>query len=304
MYQIRVFKVVFLRLPEQIERTQPGKVTEIVIRRNPPRTRRRPAHLQEFEIENMEEKLQTCIDFCYRAVCDIPQTYQDAITSTKSRQWKNAMDKEMRSLEENKTFTLTQLLPGKQPVGGRWVYTLKRDIDGSEKYKARFVAKGYSQKLGTDYEETFSSTADMTSVRVVMQKAAQENLILHQMDVETAYLHAPIDCEIYMEQPEGYEQKSETGEKLVCKLEKSLYGLKQSGRNWNAMLHVCLIENDFTQNPADNCVYTKEKHDEKVILTVWVDDLIIAANSESVLKSVKGMLTERFKMKDMGRLKH
>lgn len=290
--------------PEQADPNQSGRVAETVSRKNPPRTRKMPAHLQDFEIEDTEDKLQTCIDFCYRAVCDIPQTYQDAITSTKSKQWKDAMDKEMRSLEENKTFTLTKLPPGRQPVGGRWVYALKRDIDGSEKYKARFVAKGYSQKQGTDYDETFSPTADMTSVRVVMQKAAQENLILHQMDVETAYLHAPIDHEIYMEQPEGYEQKSERDAKLVCKLKKSLYGLKQSGRNWNAVLHVCLTENGFTQNPADNCVYTKEKPNEKVILIVWVDDLIIAANNESVLKNVKRMLTERFKMKDMGRLKH
>ena len=189
-------------------------------------------------------------------------------------------------------------------MGGRWVFALKTEIDGSDKYKARFVAKGYSQKQGTDYEETFSPTADMTSVRVVMQKAVQDDLVLHQMDVKTAYLHAPIDCEIYMEQPEGYEKRSKSGEKLVCKLHKSLYGLKQSGRNWNAMLHTCLVENDFVQNPADTCVYTREKHNEKVILIIWVDDLIIAANNESVLGNVKGMLTERFKMKDMGKLRH
>ncbi|KAL1263577.1 hypothetical protein QQF64_006316 [Cirrhinus molitorella] len=203
-------------LPEQTGSVQPGTAAETIIRKNPPRARRMPAHLQDFETENMTDKLQTCIDFCYKAVCDIPQTYQEAISSTKSKQWKNAMDKEMQSLEENKTFTLTKLPQEKQPVGGRWVYTLKRDIDGSEKYKARFVAKGYSQRLGTDYDETFSPTADLTSVRVVMQKAVQENLILQQMDVETAYLHAPIDHEVYVEQPEGYEQKSETGEMLYA----------------------------------------------------------------------------------------
>ena len=240
--------------------TQPGEVTETVIRRYPPRTKKRPAHLQDFETD---DKLHTCIDSCYRAVCDIPQTYQDAIASSKARQWTNAMREEMQSLEENETFSLTQLPPGKQTVGGRWVYALKTEIDGSDKYKARFVAKGYSQKPGTDYEETFSPTADMTSVRVVMQKAVQDNLVLHQMDVKTAYLHAPIDRDIYMEQPEGYEKKSETGEKLVCKLQKSLYGLKQSGRNWNAMLHTCLIENDFVQNPADNlCVYERKAQRE------------------------------------------
>lgn len=89
-----------------------------------------------------------------------------------------------------------------------------------------------------------------------MQMAAQYDLDLHQMDVKTAYLHAPIDCEVYMEQPEGSEVKSDTGEKLVCKL-KLLYGLKQSGRNWNKMLHDHLSENGFAQNPADHCVYHK-----------------------------------------------
>lgn len=124
-------------LPEQTECTLSGKVTETVNRRNPTRARRRSANLPQFETEDMEDKLQICIDFCYRIACSIPQTYQDAITSTKSSQWKNAMGKEMQSIEENKTFTLTQLPTGKQPIGAD-VYTIKRDIDGSEKYKARF----------------------------------------------------------------------------------------------------------------------------------------------------------------------
>lgn len=291
-------------LPQQRQSEPPGEISETVGRRNPIRARKKPVHLQDFETDNTVDKMQVCIDSCYRAVCDIPQNFREAVTSHNSKQWKNAMDEEMRSLTENETFKLTHLPTGKQTVGGRWVYARKRNIDGSEKYKARFVAKGYSQRSGIDYEETFSPTADMTSVRVLMQKAAQDKLILHQMDVKTAYLHAPIDCEIYMEQPEGYERKSETGEKLVCMLQKSLYGLKQSGRNWNAMLHACLTENGFEQNSADNCVYSKQKKDEKVILLIWVDDLILAANKESVLKDVKKMLTEKFKMKDMGRLKH
>ena len=276
--------------------------TERGARKNPPRARKKPAHLQDYETEDTVDKVVTCVDSCYRAVCDIPQNYQDAIRSAKSQQWIDAMNDEMQSLEENETFKITPLPLGKKAVGGRWVYTLKSDTDGSEKYKARFVAKGYSQKQGIDYEETFAPTADMTTVRVIMQKAVQEDLVLHQMDVKTAYLHAPIDCEVYLEQPEGYEKKSKTGEKLVCKLEKSLYGLKQSGRNWNSLLHAYLTENGFEQNPADNCLYTREKQNEKVFLIVWVDDLIIAANNEKVVKSVKMLLTERFKMKDLGKL--
>ncbi len=187
---------------------------------------------------------------------------------------------------------------------GRWVYALKNNSDGSNRYKARYVAKGYSQKVGVDYDETFSPTANMTSIRMLMQKAAQENLILHQMDVKTAYLNAPLDCDIYMEQPEGYEVKSSTEGKLVYKLEKSLYGLKQSERNWNGTLHDFLSKNHIIQNPADHCVYTRETKNEKVIIIIWVDDLIIAASDENSLKVVKEMLTARFKMKDLGKLKH
>lgn len=103
------------------------------------------------------------------------------------------------------------------------MYALKSSTDGSDRYKARFVAKGYSQKQGIDYGETFSPTADMSTVQIVIQKAAEEGLVLHQIDVKNAYLHAPIDCEVYLEQPEGYEKKSKSGEKLVCKLQKSLW---------------------------------------------------------------------------------
>lgn len=189
-------------------------------------------------------------------------------------------------------------------MGGRWVYAIKKNIDGSEKYKARHVAKGYSQKMGVDYEDTFSPTANLTSIRVLMQKAAQENLILHQMDLKTAYLNAPIDCEIYMEQPEGYEVKSDIDGKLVCKLQKSLYGLKQSGRNWDVVLHDYLTQNNFEQNQADHCVYTRETKYDKVIMFIWVDDLIIAASDNHALKVVKNILSARFKMKDLGKLRH
>ena len=193
-------------------------------RRYPARERRRP----DFYGVEMDQA-QINIDYCYRMVSNVPQTFREAVTSFDLKEWVDAMDEEMNSLRDDNTFTLTALPEGKKAVGGRWVFTIKSNADGSDKYKARYVAKGYSQEMGVDYGETFSPTANLTSVRVLMQKAAQENLILHQIDVKTAYLHAPIDCEIYMEQPEGYEIKSQSNEKMVCKLQKSLYGLKQSG---------------------------------------------------------------------------
>ena len=111
--------------------------------------------------------------------------------------------------------------------------------------------------LGVDYHDTFAPTARITSVRTLMQIAVQHDLVVHQLDVKTAYLNAPIDCEIFVDQPEGFEIKSSLpGKKLVCRLNKSLYGLKQSGRNWNTLLHSFLIENGFSQSSTDTCIYS------------------------------------------------
>lgn len=271
-------------------------------RRYPARERRKPSHLEDFTDDDSDsDGIHTTVDYCYRAVCGVPQTYGEAMRANNSKEWVKAMDEEIQSLNDNKTFTLTTVPKDKKTVGGKWVYSIKRDVDGRDKYKARFVAKGYSQVKGIDYGETFSPTANLTSVRVVLQKAAQENLLLHQMDVKTAYLHAPIDYDIYINPPEGYEEKDDG---LVYRLEKSLYGLKQSGRNWNRVLHDCLTDNGYTQNPADHCVYAKESKGDKVFIIIWVDDLIIAASNERILNEVKQMLSVKFKMKDLGTLKH
>lgn len=270
----------------------------------PKRERRPPQYLRDYECQvKSEDEEELTLDYCYRVICDVPKTLNQAMTSPNSELWSKAMKEEIDSLRENETFTLTTLPEGKHAVGGRWVYTIKENP--VKTYKARYVAKGYSQVSGIDYTETFSPTANMTSVRSLMQIAVQHNLQVHQMDVKTAYLHAPIDCELYMEQPEGFEVKSETGEKLVCKLNKSLYGLKQSGRNWNKMLHDFLSENGFIQNPADHCVYSKDtSNGEKIIVIIWVDDLIIAGSNSQTIQNVKCILGSKFKMKDLGQLKH
>ena len=213
---------------------------------------------------------------------------------------RDAMNEEIDALWDNETFELTPLPEGRTSVGGKWVYAIKLDPNGEDKYKARFVAKGYSQTPGTDYHETFSPTARITSVRMLMQLAIQKGMVVHQMDVKTAYLNAPIDCELYIEQPEGYERKGPNDEKLVCKLKKSLNGLKQRGRNWNCLLHGHLTQEGFVQSLADPCVYVKSTEFGQVIAIVWVDDIIIAGSNTDVLKKVKESLMMRFKMKDLG----
>jgi hypothetical protein len=128
----------------------------------------------------------------------------------------------------------------------------------------------------------------MSSVRTLL--TVQNNMTVHQMDVKTAYLNAPIDREIYIEQHEGFEKLGNNGEKLVCRLNRPLYRLKQSGRNWNNLLHTFLVKEKFTQSLADPCLYVRSIDDERcviVIVIIWVDDIIIAASNSDLLNSVK-----------------
>ena len=238
------------------------------------------------------------LDFCCRAstVHTIPKTYKEALGSPEAESWIKAMNEEYDSLNENNTFTLKKLPDGKRAINGRWVYAVKHDNSDKEIFKARYVAKGFTQIHGSDYFDTYSPTAKMTSLRILMQFAAENELIVHQLDVKTAYLHAPIDCEIYMFQPEGYEQSND----LVCKLNKSLYGLKQSGRNWNTLLHTFFVNNSFIQSSGDACVYFTISL--SIIILIWVDDIIVAAKTLGLIIKIKDILKSKFKMKDLGNI--
>lgn len=267
----------------------------------PTRDRKRPDYLgyDTTTFLNDQDLPNNALDYCY-TIFNVPNSYNDALSSPNSRDWKTAMEIEIKSLHKNKTYDLVPRPRDRSVVKGRWVYALKMDANGNETYKARFVAKGYSQVAERDYHETFSPTARIASVRMLMQIAVQESLIIHQMDVKSAYLNAEIDCEIFVEQPAGFVSTGANGEDLVCKLRKSLYGLKQSGRNWNHVLHNYLLSLNFQQSLCDNCVYFKFIGDEKCIVIVWVDDLIIAASDKNMLEITKLGLSSKFEMKDLG----
>ena len=265
-------------------------------RRNPPRSCKAPEDEKYYDEGEQEDDNLNYIDYCY--MLNAPQTYEDATTRDDAPLWKQAMDSEMKSLVDNDTFDITELPHGKRAIGGKWVYTVK----GNGDYKARYVAKGFRQIHGVDYFETFSPTARMESVRTLAQLAVQYDLVLNQMDVKGAYLHAPIDSEIYIDQPKGYKREDGPG-KTVWKLKKSLYGLKQSGRNWHNILHDFLKQEDFVKSKVDPCLFIRNKDDDtRTILLVWVDDIIVAANFKPSLADIKEKLSQRFNMKDLGPL--
>ena len=156
-------------------------------------------------------------------------------------QWKEAMKAEFDSLCSNKVWTLEELPKGTKPLKGKWHFAMKHNEDGSfKKCKARFVAKGFSQLEGRDFFETCSPTARMPTIRILLNLAAQYQVKPRQIDIKTAYLNADIEEDIYMEQPEAFKVKSNAGNQEYCRLRKSVYGLKQSGRNWYLTLKMFL----------------------------------------------------------------
>ena len=206
---------------------------------------------------------------------DEPTTIEEALSGDYSKQWKTAADAEYQSLIENNTWELVKLPEGRKAIGCKWVFRVKYDGKGQvERFKGRLVALGYSQKYGIDYDETFSPVARFSSIRTLLAFAVEMGMQIHQMDVVTAFLNGDLKEEIYMQQPSGYTQPGK--EELVCKLKKSLYGLKQSPRCWNEKLCEHLKSLGFKESAADPCVFIRQK-EELQIIAVYVDDLILLA---------------------------
>ena len=232
-----------------------------------------------------------------------PASYSQAMKCSDAKQWEDATKVEYDSLIENETWRLVELPPDRQAITCKWVFKAKYGSQGNiERYKARVVARGFQQKQGIDYDETYAPVVKYPALRALLSYAVSENMLIHQMDVVTAFLNGKLDEEIYMVQPEGFIKPG--SENLVCKLNKSLYGLKQAPRLWNALLDEFLKQNDFCQSHADQCIYVQGKSDDLTIIAVYVDDMVIASKTEAKLNQVKLMLTERFKMKDMGELSY
>ena len=228
-----------------------------------------------------------------------PTSVQKALNSQSAQLWQEAMKSEYDSLIKNNVFKLVPLPAGQDIIDNKWVFKIKYNSDGSvERYKARLVAKGFSQQPGVDFTETYSPVTRLTSVRAIFAIANQLDMEIHQMDVQTAFLNGNREHEIYMKQPIGFVQKGK--ENFVCKLEKGLYGLKQSARCWYQMLNDYLQQVHYQQCPSDPCVYWKQTDRGLIIIAIHVDDLIIVSNDTQMLMQEKNILSKRFVMRDLG----
>lgn len=241
------------------------------------RTRKQPHWLKDYQTSfSMALSADEIVD-------DLPVSYETAKHSKYHKEWEEAMQEEINSLKKNETWKLVKLPQGRKAIGNKWTFKIKHDSQGNiNRYKARLVAKGFAQKEGVDYFETYSPVANINTIRLLLAVTNKQKLLIHQMDVTTAFLNSDLSEEVYMKQPEGY---TEGSAELVCKLQKSIYGLKQASRQWNKRFNNFLESNDFKKLESDNCLYKSK--DNNIYLAIYVDDILITGNNITEIEDIK-----------------
>ncbi|KAJ9554358.1 hypothetical protein OSB04_018403 [Centaurea solstitialis] len=275
-------------VPPTVEQTQ--QTQEVPLRRS---TRERTSAIPDDYIVFLQEH-ETQIGIRE----DDPINLKEALSSSNSQKWIDAMADEMKSMKDNDVWDLVELPKDAKPIGYKWIFKTKKDSNGNiERYKARLVAKGFTQMENIDYKENFSPVSSKDSFRTIMALVAHYDLELHQMDVKTAFLNGNIDETIYMTQPENLalgDSKS-----MVCRLKKSIYGLKQASRQWYLKFHQVITSFGYEVNLVEDCVYHKFSGSSVIFLILYVDDILIATNDLALLHDTKKFLAKHFEMKDL-----
>jgi len=237
--------------PGTQQQETPGGMVDVPLRKS-----RRVRRLTR-KAEQIQYEKQLALSADYAEI--EPETFEEAVNDpVHGAAWREAIKSEFDSLAKNQTFTVIKRMScpaGRKLVTCKWCFEFKRDVNGKiSRYKARLVARGFSQRPGIDYFETFAPVAKFTTLRILLMLAASADWEIHQMDVKTAFLYGDLEEEIYMELPEGIGIDNKD---FVCKLQKSLYGLKQAPRVWNQKLHAFLTSKNLklVRTEADHSLY-------------------------------------------------
>jgi hypothetical protein len=227
-----------------------------------------------------------------------PKSLKSALRRSDGDKWQEAAQLEMDNHISNGTWELVDLPPGAKCINSGWVFRLKRNADGSiERHKARLVAKGYSQRPGFDYNEVFAPTFRYAAIRTIIALAAINNLHLRSVDISHAFINGDLEETIYMRQAEGFHSGNSN---QVCRLLKSLYGLKQAARQWNKKLHDALIAMGFKRLESDRSIYIFVRDEVRIIIPVFIDDITFASSNPAAIDSAIKELASHFKLRDLG----
>ena len=202
-------------------------------------------------------------------------------------------------MDDNQVWNLVDLPNGARTIECKWIFKKKTDMDGNVQiHKARLVTKGFRQVQGIDYNETFSPVAMLKSVRINLAIDAYFDYEIWQMDVKTTFLNGNLEEDVYMIQPEGFVDPKNASK--VCKLQKSIYGLKQASQSWNIRFNEVVKAFGFVKNEKEPCVFKKFSGSSIVFLIFCVDDILLIGNDIPMLEVVKDSLKNSFAMKDLG----
>lgn len=228
-----------------------------------------------------------------------PKTVEEALRGRNGLNWREAMASELKSMYKNQVWKLVDRPPNVKPVTCRWIYKIKRRADNTiERYKARLVARGFSQYLPHE-DKTYSPVMRQSTLKMILALAVEREMSINHWDVQCAFLYGVLPNPVYMEQPEGYED----GTGRLCLLNKAIYGLKNAGRAWYQRLTDHLIFLTFVQSEVDPCVFTLTKGESMVIIGIWVDDLLVTSNDPHLLRLVKIEIEGEFEIRDLGAAK-
>jgi len=234
------------------------------------------------------------------ALSPVPQSVRSALVDPN---WRAAMQSEFDALKANDTWTLVPRPSGVNIVTGKWVFRHKFKADGTlDRYKARWVLRGFTQRPGVDYDETFSPVVKPATVRVVLSLALSRSWPMHQLDVKNAFLHGHLTETVYCSQPSGFVDSSQPHH--VCRLNRSLYGLKQAPRAWRTRFATFLTSIGFVESKSDASLFTYYRGSEVAYLLLYVDDIVLTASSSGFLQRIISALRQEFSMTDMGPLHH
>jgi hypothetical protein len=213
------------------------------------------------------------------------------------------MEEEYAALLANHTWDLVPCPPGTNVVTGKWLFRHKLTSDGSlDRYKARWVLRGFTQRPGVDYDETFSPVVKFATVRAVLSLALSRDWAIHQLDVKNAFLHGTLTETVYCSQPIGFVDADRPD--LVCRLNRSLYGLKQAPRAWYSRFATYLASIGFVEAKSNTSLFIYRRGDDTVYLLLYVNDIVLTASTVDLLHRTIVALQREFTMKDLGPLHH